>query len=497
MPDGKLLATGSGDGSVRIWNAETGAELKRFAVEKAGQPLETYDLKFTPDSKQLVTASDSGASVLDVSSGRSLFNLDQPSPSYAVAVSPDGTQFALGGENKVVQIYDLKSGAPPLEMKQHDAQINDLAFSPDGKLLASASSDRTVRFFETGKGTEVRNLCVHFEDAWSVAFSPDGKFIASAGRDFKVFLFDAAQITESSSFGLPAVGGGWSVISPDGKTMATNRFGIPGDTTIFDMETKSPKLVFSNEETYSGAFSPDGAILATGMFNGEIVFRNSANGAEIRRFAAHEKVSTLGGSLKFLRFSPDGKLLVSGGTDKDVKVWNTETARLVRVLHCFKDYSSALAISPDGRRVFAAGHSDRTAKLFDLQTGEILADLGEQRKEILSAEFAPDGKTFVTGGSDSVIKIWNAADGKLLDTLTGNAGYLWVLAFTPDGKRLASASSEGVIRLWDTETKAQVLAIRTNSEYTNFLGFTPDGNTLISHGTQERIRLWKATPVEK
>ncbi len=494
-PDGKLLATGSRDGSIRIWNAETGVELKRFVVEKAGNSVETHNLKFTPDGKQLVTGNSYGASVLDVSSGRNLFNFDGFA-TLAVAVSPDGTRLALGGQNSVVQIYYLKYGALALEMKRHTAKINDLAFSPDGKLLASASSDRTVRFFETDKGTEAQNLHVHFEAAWSVAFSPDGKFIASAGTDFNAFLFDAAQIMESSSFGAPSGVDGWSVISPDGKTTATNKFANPYETTIFDIETKSPKLVFSNEETYSGAFSPDGTILATGMVNGEIVFRNSASGAEIRRFAAHEYVSTFRPTVEFLRFSPDEKLLVSSGTDNYVKVWNTETAELIRVLHHFEKYCSALAISPDGRHVFAAGH-DRTTKLFDLQTGEILADLGEQRKAILSAEYAPDGKTFVTGSADGVIKIWNAADGKLLDTLEGNAGFIQALAFTPDGKRLASASGEGVIRLWDTETKAEVLAIRTNSANTRFLGFTPDGNTLISLGTQERIRLWKAASVEK
>lgn len=136
-----------------------------------------------------------------------LLNFDK-SAWLAVAVSPDGTRFALGGLNSVVQIYDLKSNTLLLEMKQHTAKINGLAFSPDGKLLASASSDRTIRFFKTGKGTEVRNLSVHFEDAWSVAFSPDGKFIAIRNLRRRISQLESKELKNKeieNSFTTPSV----------------------------------------------------------------------------------------------------------------------------------------------------------------------------------------------------------------------------------------------------------------------------------------------------
>ncbi len=497
-PDGKLIATGSRDGTARIWNAETGAELKKFVSMLGDKLLEINDLEFTPDGKKLIAARNDAAVIWEISTdSKSILTFEKFKNSLAVAISPDGTKLAFGMQDSTIQILDAQTNKLLSDIHQHTGKVNDIAFSADGKLLASASSDRTIRFFETENGGEALNLRVHFADAWSVAFSPDGKFIATSGTDFNVFLFDKKQILESSSFGPPpGVSGNWSAISADRKTIAVNNYDPNKHShTIYDVAAKSPKFVFSNEYLDVMAFSPDGAMLATVVRDGEIVFRNAADGAEIRRFKAHERPPTIKDSARAMRFSPDGKRLISGGNDGFVKVWNTETAELVRELYRFESYVSALAISPDSRRIFASSY-DQTAKLFDTETGAIIADLGKQPKAILSAEFAPDGKTFATGGADGTIKIWQTSDGKLLDSITGNAGFIYALTFTPDGTRLASASGEGVIRLWDTETKQQVLAIRTNSAVTNFLAFTPDGKTLISHGTQEKIHLWESSPIK-
>ena len=492
-PDGKSIATGSRDGAIRIWDAGSGKKLKEITVRnKRGEPSEINDLQFMPNGKTLIAATYSGEIAWDISSGKIHFNFTELPTSLSVAVSPDGRSFAAGDLYSAIYIYDTVADKLISRIAGHEGAINQVAFSPDGKLIASACYDRTVRFFDVQSGKETQNLKAHLNEVWSIAFSPDGKFIATAGTDFKVFLWDTAEVMKTSSVDFK-VGhlGGWSPISTD-KTKVAVVYDVSKDViglTIWDIAAKKRIIEFANEHFDSRAFSPDGKILATGSMKGEIVFWNSASGAEIRRFKAHD--SRING----LAFSPDGRRLLTGGYDKTVKIWNTEDGRMIRELFRFGNTVSSLGISPDGSTVFAAD-LDATAKLFDFETGEIRADLGKRRKPILSVAFAPGGKTFAVGDADGIIEVRQTSDGELLDTLTGTAGHVEALTYTPDSLRLASASSEGVIRLWDTETKAQVLAIRTRSAMTTLLAFTSDGNTLISLGTVEKLKLWEAAPVE-
>ena len=489
-PDGRIIATGSRDGTIRIWSAVDGRELKRFVAGSADAFGETNDLHFTTDGAKLIAVSGPTFRMWEVSSGRIVFKFAEETSWLASAVSPDGKHFAFGGLEAKIRIFNSDPIKQVLEIAGHDARINNLAFSPDNLTIASASWDRTVRFFDAQTGEESQNLKTHLSDASSVAFSPDGKFIATGGADFRVFLFDKSELLNASSFASSmSFGGNWSAISSD-----RSRVVLPSNVTrpfrpesIWDVATKHQIAQFSTEPVVAGAFSPDGTIVATGDEAGNISLWNSATGAAIRRFAAHDNY------VISIVLAPDGKHLISASKDKTVRIRDLDNPSTFRELCRLDKDLSALGISPNGRRVFVAS-IDTTAKLFDFETGKIIAEIDKQPKPTLSMAFAPDGQTFAMGYAAGAIEIRQTTDAKLLATLTGNAGHVTTLTYSPDGTRLASASGDGVIRLWDTNTWDQVLAIRTGAPRMSFLAFTPDGNTLLSHGTVGKIRLWEAAP---
>jgi WD40 repeat protein/serine/threonine protein kinase len=487
-PDGKLIATGSRDGTIRIWSAMDGRELNRFAVENAGVREETHDLHFTPDGSKLIATS--GVSrVWEVPSGKVLRRFEETFRTVS-AVSPNGKRFALGGLDGKIQIFDSGSVKKVMEIASHEARINTLTFSPEDSMIASASSDRTVRFFDTQSGEELQGLKTHLADAWSIAFSRDEQFIATSGTDLNVFLFAAFELRKASSFAFPVSAGvSWSAISSD-----RNKAALPSKPkaglypqTLWDVKAKRQIIEFSSEEVHAGAFSPDGAILATVNAAGILALWNSVTGSEIRRFAINQTIT------KGLVFSPDGKHLVSAGSDRTVRIWDSNNGSLVREVCRLNDTVTALGLSTDGRMIFVAS-LDATAKLFDFETGRLVAETTRLAKPITAVAFAPDSLTFATGDSAGEIQIRRTADAKTIAILTGSAGRVTALTYSPDGTRLVSASGDAVMRFWDTNRFDQVLAIRTGAPYMNFLAFTPDGYMLFSHGSVGRIRLWEATP---
>jgi len=493
-PDGETIATGGRDGTIRLWDANTGDETRKINLPETQNNLpEIHDLAFSPDGSKLLSGQGQSAAIYDLFADKLTFVKKDIDSYLAVAFSKDGKQFALGKRESQIEIYDTETLKLSVNITSHKANIHNIDFSLDGKVLASASSDRTVRFFDTQKGAELTSLRIHSSDVWSVAFSPNGKYFASGGTDFDALLFDSKRFLQSSSFGTRAgFGSQLSTISSDRKMIAvTDGIGLEPVNAIYEINTRQQKVVFSRETINAGAFSPNSSYLATFMQNGEITTWDTSNGNQLMRFAAHTPEESVG-SGRTIIYSPDGKRIVSGGSDKLAKVWDSKTGKLVYELPKFKGYVSCLGFSPDGSRLFAAS-ADSTAKLFDFQSGDLIVDLGQQPKPILSVAFAPDGETFATGGADGLIKIWKLESGKLVKTYSGNAGFIWRVTFSPDGKRLVSASGEGILRFWDTETDLQVLAIRTDSVVTKQLAFTPDGKTLISHGTNERIRLWESS----
>jgi WD40 repeat protein/tRNA A-37 threonylcarbamoyl transferase component Bud32 len=334
-PDGRRLATGSIDGTLKIWDATHGQEL--LVLRGHAKENEVFSVAFGPDGKRLATASRDGTVQLwDLSGdspklpgnengtvpfgprdGRSGMVLRGHSGAVmCVAISPDGSRLATGGADGTARIWDAKSGSELLTLRGHAGPVPGVAFSPDGRLLATASYDGLAILWDAGDGRELRSFRGHTEGICGVAFSPDGRRLATGSLDRTARIWDVG----------------------DGR----------------ELHTLSGHL----SEVFSVAFSPDGRRVATGSWDNTLKFWDAADGRELYTLRGHT------GHVLGLGFSPDGHRLASGSTDNTVKIWDALSGQEVLTLRGYSDGVYSVAFSPDGRRL-ATGGRDGTVIIWD------------------------------------------------------------------------------------------------------------------------------------
>jgi WD40 repeat protein len=457
-PDGAILATSGSrkDGTVILWDIAKGMPL--------GEPLKVSDgavwqVAFSPDGRLLAAAgNDATIRLWDVAThlpiGQPL--IGHTKPVRALAFSPDGTILATGGANgdDTIRLWDVATlsqrGTP---LRGQSGGVNSIIFTADGNRLISGGGNGTL-VWDVETKTPFANILKTDHGTSSIAFSPDGKTLAAAGDDGYITLWEVATHTSlGKPLKLPGeyqTFAGYLFFTPDGKRLVTR---ILYDLVIWNLDTRQPIPAESRKAGPIGvmALSPDGKMIA----------RNGAGTAQY------------------------------GGAS----IWDIAKQQYLdngkgMVIHAGR--STSMAFSPDGR-LLATGGVDGTIVIWDVATGETAVPMMTGHlKAVRALSFSQNGTLLASGGDDAVVRVWNVSTGQPYGTpLAGHTDSISGLTFSPDSGTLISSSKDGTFILWDVQTLQSIgRPIQADASGIAALALTSDGRIMATGSGGSQLTLW-------
>jgi WD40 repeat protein len=433
-PDGRRIAIASRDGTVGVWDTQTGKRL----TEPMKHTNDVVCVQFSRDGKRIVTGSfDYTARVWDAQTGEAV---TEPMV-HGGYVS--GAQFDFDGRRVVTassdgtgRVWDAQTGRPLVEPMRHSSYVNSAEFSPDGERVLTASSDKTARVWSAGTGQLLMTLA-HDGPVNYAEFSPDGKRIATASADHTARVWDTQTGQPATN---PMVHGSAvqsARFSADGLQIVT----ASGGSTSEDPSEEHAARVW-----------------------------DAQTGQPLTEPMRHRR------TVNFAQFSPDGRRIVTGSRDGTARIWNAQSGEpLTESLTQF----GSIRFSPDGKRVLTTSASGAPC-LWDIESGHAFGRLMKHRAYVFSAEFSPDGERILTASWDKTARVWDAGSGRPLGEPMRHGGYVWSAEFSRDGTKVVTASADRTARVWDAKTGQPLTGPLEHGNEVISVLFSPDGMRIIT-----------------
>jgi WD40 repeat protein len=492
-PDGKLLASGDGQGMLRLWDPTT-RQLVASAASPNGVPLA---LHFAPNGRRLASGGfRHGVRVLDWDGAK----LSSRPPLWADGIVlglwlGDLELIAVDSERQIRQRWELPSGRELDSgeiVGESSSQLESWSvFSADGALLAT-STNNVVLLWAARTGALLAALTNHAAAAHPLAFSPDGRILATGDFNGILKLWSVQTHQEMASAVAHQLIAEYAAFSPDGKRLVT--CGYDYALRLWDVAPLHELATLRGHlgEVYQVQFSPDGRQIASASADGTVKFWSPVPKA------AQSGSWSLPPDLRLWSLAPDGQWLLLLFTDHTFSLWNLQAAEpaLTSSRYPLGATNVTAAAVLAGGRLLALGCSDGRVDLYEAPSMKRVIELPRLDAEVATFGCSRDGHTLVAQSTNFLMKSWSLPEGRELGSFSYTNHFYYARALvSPDGHSVLTADLRGAAGLWSPEGSRRLTFQGSEGAMVTGAAFFRDGRRMATCSTDKTARIWDLATV--
>jgi WD40 repeat protein len=481
-PKGEVAVTGHEDGHLRLWDVDSGRQIKLLT----GHSSWVWQICWTLDGEYLASGSeDRTIRVWQVATGECLQVLrGHGDRVWRVAVCPDGATIISASGDGTLKVWDRNSGQCLRTLTGHQGNVTALALA-NGKQIVSGGEDRTVRLWDLDSGNLLETWTSEAGWIWSVAYRAVNNTILAAGDGGVIQVWQSGEIGPIESWQKDA-SRIWSLdISPDDRYAVSG--GDSEEVHLWDLETGAHLQTFTgySGRIWSVKYDATGDRLVTASNDRAIRIWDVRLAQGLMTFQSYSNW------VCEVVFSSD-RTLVSAHEDGKIRVWNSVEGTLLQTLAGHQHQVWSIATHPQSHSLVSCSE-DGSIRLWDLNSGNTLATLSGHRSRVWSVAFSPNGQYIASGSGDRTVKTWQVNARTCLHTLSAHRGRVWSVAFSPNGQYIASGSGDRTVKIWAIDTGVCVATLEGHTNAVLSVTFHPQQPWLISTGGDGCVKIWDLT----
>ncbi|MEL6927221.1 MAG: AAA-like domain-containing protein [Cyanobacteria bacterium J06600_6] len=481
-PDGQLVASGSGDTTVKIWQ-RNGKLLKTIR----GHEDSVQDVVFSPDGQTIASGSEDRTVRFWNQDGKLIKTLDAHEGTVnRLAYTRDGKIFGSVSEDKTARLWN-QAGQPLQVLEGHQSGVTAIAFSQDGQYVATGDRNGKLKLWNT-TGELIRTINAYESPLRGIDFAPDGKTIVTGGdeNEVKIWQTNGLLLNTLAGYDAPVTA---VKFAPDGRTIGTSSW--DGSIKLWSLDgTLRSNFLGHQGRVWDLSWSTDSSTIASAGWDNVVKLWKVE-----RPF-----VKTLYGHTSAVInavFQPQNQYIASASVDGTVKVWNSQ-GDLVTNFQKHKNEAYDVAFSNNGE-IIASTSFDRTIKLWRIN-GEVLDSFGNT-DTVADVRFAPDAlsqngnQVLISGGFDTKVRFWelsasaNGVKAIASDVISAHEARITDIDVSQNGQFVASVSHDRYLRLWKPNGEL-IRSIFADKTGLRTVSISPDGSRIATGGKEQNVKLW-------